>query len=205
MDVRNNLLVTGKYQVQQIEFIADGTATSTIYGNSLQGQTFALTFKSRLNETFTTIPIVFDNSAVGFHDFITDIQLALESLPNGVIDKVVVQGGSASTKWSGFETAAGVGSLGTPSTFVNISFVGDNVQGPQHLLTVKSIVCGDGCTPKLSGLELAPKQQNVTELQLSDFNSYECGRRGKCDYTSGLCSCFAGYTGANCNTITALV
>jgi len=198
MDIRNNMLATGKYQVQQIDFVADGTSASPIYGNSLMGQTFALTFKSRLNETFTTIPIVFDNSAVGFHDFITDIQLALEGLPNGVIDKVVVQGSTA-----GWTTA--IGAQGTQAAYVNISFVGDNVQGPQHLLTVKSIVCGDGCTPKLSGLELMPKQQNVTELQLSDFNSYECGRRGKCDYTSGLCNCFAGYTGANCNTITALV
>jgi len=192
MDIRNNMLAAAKYQTQMLEFVADSMS-----GFTLNGQTFALTFKTKLNETFTTIPIVFDNTAGGFHDFLIDIQLALESLPNNVIDKVEVQGSSlGGVPW---------GSEMTYSTYVNITFVGNNVQGPQHLLTVKSIVCGDGCTPKLTGLELAPKSQNVTEVLYSDFNSYECGRRGKCDYTTGLCSCFSGYTGSNCNTITALV
>jgi len=184
MDVRLNLAAAAKYQTQKLAFVADSFTSTT-----LNGKTFALTFKSKLNETFTTQPIVFDNTLFGFHDFILDIQSALESLPNQVIDKVEVHGSGA----------------GTYSTFVNITFVGDNVQGPQHLLTVKSITCGDGCTPQLTGLELAPKMQNVTEVTLSDFNSFECGRRGKCDYSSGICSCFAGYTGHNCNTITSLV
>lgn len=89
--------------------------------------------------------------------------------------------------------------------YMNITFDGNNVQGPQHPLMVKDILCGDGCTPKLTGLNLLPSTQNVTEIQLSDFNSYECGRRGKCDYTSGQCTCFSGYTGLSCNVITSLV
>ena len=123
-----------------------------------------------------------------FHDFVISVQKALEGLPNRVIDRVEVQGSHSAHVFT-----------------LNISFTGDYVQGPQHLLTVRDYVCGDGCTPKLSGLELRPGLQNVTELQLSDYNSYECGRRGKCDYTSGTCNCFAGYTGISCNDITALV
>jgi len=188
MDQRPDMLVTGKYQVQQIYFEADAQS----YGN-LAEQTFALTFKSKLNETFTTIPIVFKAASLGFHDFVLDIQTALESLPNRVIDKVEVQASKS----------AGNGLLNV--VVVNISFVGDFVQGPQNLLTVESYLCGDGCTPKITGLQLAPKTQNVTEYQISDYNSFECGRRGKCDYSTGICSCFAGYTGVSCNVITSLV
>jgi len=185
MDQRLNMLKSAKYQVQSIYFQADS-------GNalSLSGKTFALTFKSKLNETFTTIPIVFNPTNLGFHDLVLDVQTALEALPNRVIDKVEVHGSK---------------SINTGQVTLNITFTGDNVQGPQNLITVRSYYCGDGCTPKLSGLELQPKSNNVTVIQLSDFNSYECGRRGKCDYSTGLCACFAGYTGVACNVITSLV
>jgi hypothetical protein len=184
MDQRQNMVATAKYQVQKITFVPDSA-------DDISGKTFALTFTSRLNETFTTIPIVYNTNAADFHEFVLDVQRALEGLPNRVIDKVEVHGQQAA------------GAQGT--TTLNITFVGDNVQGPQHLITVRDILCGDGCSPKLSGLQLHPGTNNVTELQLSDFNSFECGRRGKCDYTTGLCTCFAGYTGLSCNVITSLV
>jgi len=187
------MVAASKYQVQQIHFVPDSDVINPASGYSstggLDGNTFALTFKSRLNETFTTTPIKFDSSPAGFHDFMLDIQAALEALPNNVIDQVEVHG-SVTTTWG---------------VDLNITFVGQYVQGPQHLITVRSIVCGDGCTPQLTGLQLHPSSNNITEVQLSDFNSFECGRRGKCDYTSGMCTCFAGYTGVACGTITSLV
>jgi len=148
-----------------------------------------LTFKSRLNETYTTIPIVFDDSDL--HDFVRDIQLALLNLPNRVIDGVTVTAGN---------TFDGM-------VRVNVTFTGNAVQGPQHLLIVEDYECGAGCTPRLDGLDVQTRlmaQSNVSEARLADYNSFECGRRGKCDYATGLCQCFTGYTGDNCNTLTTL-
>lgn len=183
MDQREDTSVAGKYQVQSLIFTPDAQT------NIVAEYTFALTFTSQLNETFTTIPIVYYTDASDFHKFILNIQKALEGLPNRVIDKVEVHGTN----------------VGLLQTTVNITFVGNNVQGPQHLITVRDIVCGDGCSPKLTGLRLEPGTNNVTQIQASDYNSFECGRRGKCDYATGLCQCFAGYTGLSCNVITSLV
>lgn len=38
----------------------------------------------------------------------------------------------------------------------------------------------------------------------SDAEVHECSKRGICDYSTGICSCFSGYTGLDCNTINAL-
>jgi hypothetical protein len=206
MDQRDNMLATQKYQTQNIWFQTNQPSARM----GLQEQTFALTFKSRLNESFTTIPIAMMTKSSEFPTFLTNVAKALESLPNRVIDNVMVQGATdristdnSAYKGSGDGDFQGTGS--GDSVYLNITFVGELVQGPQHLLTVRSYLCGDGCTPKLTGLELLPDSQNITEIQLADFNSYECGRRGKCDYTTGQCTCFSGYTGVSCNTITSLV
>jgi len=185
LDVRDDLLISLKYQVQELKFAASREI------ESLDSKTFALTFKSKLNETFTTIPIVFDE--MDLHDLTRDIQLALLNLPNRVVDGVTV-----------------IASKDYANDFVvaNITFTGPSVQGAQHLLTVEDYECGAGCTPKLDGLDVQTRygqaMSNVTEVRLADYNSYECGRRGKCDYSTGLCQCFTGYTGDNCNTLTTL-
>jgi len=195
---RNDMTSAQTYNIQQILFSVNSAVVTAQNGN-----TFALTFKSRLNETYTTTPIVLTmvaGSAVSTHttyvEMARDIKAALEALPNGVIDLVQVT----------------VSSVAAAMT-IRVTFTGNNVQGVQQLLTMRNYKCGDGCTPKLTGIELVPglndMQAVVTTVNsvsiLADYNSYECGRRGKCDYATGLCSCFSGYTGAACNTITALV
>jgi len=213
MDHRNDLTRPSRYQIQSIELFAnspvsDYTTATTAWGTTgtaaskgasslidtsltaaSSPRTFALTFKSKLNETFTTQPIVMVAQHTHFHEFILSVKNALQALPNKVIDKVDVAGDTN----------------GIDLVHLNITFSGDNVQGPQYLLAVQSASCGAGCTPLVSGLELRNQWETILEVQNSDFNSFECGRRGKCDYTSGLCQCFEGYTGIACNTITALV
>lgn len=189
LDIRDDLLVSLKYQTQSLYFPASAPVTSSS-STLLTSKTFALTFKSRLNETFTTIPIVFDDTDLS--DLARDVQLALLNLPNRVID-------GASVTAYGHEGFI----------HINVTFTGNAVQGPQHLLVVEDYECGAGCTPRLDGLDIQTRYgynrvANITEASLADYNSYECGRRGKCDYTTGLCQCFTGYTGDNCNTLTTL-
>lgn len=225
LDVRDNLLADAHYHKQRITFyspanVGDNRPAGTVSVNN--GRTFALTFKSKINETFTTLPIVMDQDsaggAAGTSDLEHDIQLALVSLPNRVIDNVKVAC-----------TATAAAAMGATTTILDdkihcdITFNGNAVQGRQNLLTVESYECHHGCTPKLSGLFLETivsntypvlqvqanpannKFSGIYESDYSDYNSFECGRRGKCDYSTGLCSCFLGYTGDNCNTLTTLV
>jgi len=208
MDIRDDTDAVGKYQVQSITLYPFGGTDQSVPSNDLVDKSFALTFKSKLNETFTTIPIQIPNATDAsaatttndasynyglIKNLILDVQWALEGLPNNVIDKVEVHGQ--------YVTGVSVDAI-----LLNVTFVGENVQGPQHPLVVRAFQCLDGCTPYITGVDLAMKSQNVTtDVQFSDYNSYECGRRGKCDYSTGICTCFAGYTGLSCSTITALV
>jgi len=244
MDQRDDLTAAQKIHTQHIQFVSDhrqsiiydGTteaivtdatsgASSVMSGlGNLYLKTFALSFTSKLNETFTTIPIVMpstDSWAV-MHTFFGHVESALESLPNGVIDDVHVKGefrvtssaytvGETTENWvgksesDGTTSALDAGVRDTQALYINVTFVGPNVQGHQNPLTVKHIFCNDGCTPKLTGVDLVHDTMKTTEIVLADYNSYECGRRGKCDYKSGICSCFNGYSGLACGTITSLV
>ena len=195
MDVRNDLDKAQKYQVQQFTLIQDHSLSGAL---NMDGLSFALTFTSKIGQQFTTVPITIYTAAGededfkrNFDEFLESIETALEELPNDVIDDVKVQG-----------SHNGNGNIIT----INVTFVGNTVQGNQHLLGVVAYKCLDGCTPKITGLPLQPGlNETIKELVSADYTSYECGRRGKCDYTSGLCNCYAGYTGVSCGTITALV
>lgn len=290
MAVRTDLNLAAMNQKQSIFFVNDLQKDASD-STTMNGKSFALTFKSKLNETFTTRPLVVDtSSAADFADFLLNIQFELMLLPAKVIDKVKVTGSlissttstsvatgapvyflkdgitpmtvtavsgptdpcstagtcnvwppafssGAATNVVGLNTDASIQTVadacvtdivtgvvtcatclgsacatGVKVTavssfgfYLDIEFTGDNVQGPQNLMSVKAYSCGDGCTPQLTGLSLRPESMVVLETQKSDLNSYECGRRGKCDYTTGMCTCFSGYTGASCNIITALV
>jgi len=223
LDNREYVLVSARHQTQEIIFAAADSLTdagfplpSTMDGDSPKAAlTFALTFKSRLNETFTTTPIVM--APLNLQKLSNDVKLALLKLPNGVIDGVTVSSATL-----------------TSSVVIYVTFTGASVEGPQHLIQVENQKCtAAGCTPMITGIPVQTIVQqssaqvpgttvvtpppatalpwnaggpgNVTQHVQADYHSYECGRRGKCDYTTGLCACFTGYTGENCNILTTLV
>ena len=151
LNVKDDLLLSTKYQVQEILLIGSGDFPNHLaslfndptFGslpthgdmynlnrNNLNGQSFALTFKSKLNETFTTIPIIYNPTDIS--DFVHDVQLALLKLPNNVIDGVLVQASKVSN------STAGLG----PTSFafneaikLNISFTGNFL----HLYSINCV------------------------------------------------------------------
>lgn len=217
LDTRLNTADTFKYQKQNITLFSAGTSgngsdssVSDFYNGS-----FALTFISKLNESYTTLPIVvesYEYTSLLEWEMAAKIASALKGLPNRVIDDVNVN-----VTVGKEERHIGVGF--TSSTYdqafisIEVEFSGEAVMGPQNLLVVEADECGEGCTPKLDGLSLlsysgsdsGDRLSFVSEKQAADYNSYECGRRGKCDYDTGLCECFEGHVGEACTETTELV
>merc|ERR1711998_319754 len=143
------------------------------------------------------------------------IEAALLALPNNVVDGVYVDSTGPTLDAGEYQDGGNQGYTAndeiTTGMFDNaflVYFTGASVQGPQNLLMVDVAECADGCTPQLLGLDVksyGPALSAVTEFKSADYNNYECGRRGKCDYDSGLCDCFEGYTGYKCQVQTALI
>lgn len=155
-------------------------------------KSFAVQFTSKLNETFITQPIMWASPDSTLASY---IESALEKLPNKVVDDVTVTVDS---------------SVDANGVVIDVTFVGAAVQGKQHKLEILQDKCSEGCTPLLTGLTnirtFSATTLSYVEISTTgSHNSFECGRRGKCDYTSGLCKCFEGYTGETCSILTALV
>ena len=110
------------------------------------GRSFALTFTSQLNQSYTTKPIVVtkmtgSTQAAAETATTTAVQSALHELPNYVVDGCTVT--------CTYEYAVGVDAL-YPSVKCEVKFDGGSVAGPQYLLEVEADKCDSGCTPQLS-------------------------------------------------------
>lgn len=152
-------------------------------------QTFALQYTSQLNETFVTQPIAWNSNELTFADHIAG---ALTKLPNKLIDEVAVV----------------VDLTNTPAT-ITIEFTGDSVQGPQHKIEVLAEKCGKGCNPLIDGLANlrswhATDLSTVAVTTTGSHLSFECGNRGKCEYSTGVCKCYTGFAGPSCNVFNAI-
>merc|ERR1719183_210764 len=130
LDVKENLLVTERAQTQYITLIQE---EDEFDGDTRQ--TFALTFKSRLNETFTTYPISTKGTA-NEAELRDDVHLALLTLPNKVIDKCEVKVyNKVVVEPTGQADLSAIGPTYHPTmkrqTDIEVVFSGDAVQGPQ--------------------------------------------------------------------------
>ena len=148
--------------------------------SNFNGQTFALQFTTKLNQTYTTQPISWNTNDLMFAD---EIKSALVRLPNKAIDDVSV----VVDQTSG---AAGVS--------IEVEFSGDFVQGPQNKLEVLAEKCDKGCNPLITGLGNL-RSWHVTDLSTvkittsGSHESFECGNRGKCNHVTGICECYSGF------------
>merc|ERR1711998_634502 len=125
-------------QVQNISF---SFSTAEDMEEQNMNATFSLTFKSTINETYTTIPIKL--YTVNPQMTCTEMEAALLGLPNYVIDGVSVN-----------STMTGLNSASYDVSFL-VYFTGTSVAGPQNLLMVDTAECLDGCTPQLTGVDVA--------------------------------------------------
>jgi len=170
--------------------------TITLYDTDLDNsnfasKSFALRFTSKLNETYVTKPIAWSTDDATLQAY---IEASLVGLPNKVIDDVSVSVDS---------------SIDVNGVVIDVAFTGMATQGKQHKLEVLADKCEEGCSPRLSGLTnlRAHSSTTLSTTEIStvgSHQSYECGRRGKCNRADGLCECFAGFTGEACGIITSL-
>lgn len=127
-----------KFHVQELTFIVDdllkGDSSSRRNCDPVYTavKTFALTFKSRTHESFTTVPIVMD--PLNLSKLSNDIMTALLRLPNSVIDGVQVYS-NQSTQPIGEITPSGRAYHSIVNSY--ITFTGPSVQGPQYTLTTQ--------------------------------------------------------------------
>lgn len=209
MDERLNMEDAWQPQVQNITLYAAGASgngtSSTI--NEFFDRSFAFTFVSTMNETFSTRPIWVDEYSANFGNLTSDIELALKGLPNRVVDNVDV---NVTFGYENRATWAGASEDYVAFFNIQVAFTGMSVQGDQNMLIANIAKCEDGCNPKVTGFNVMSATNNgdlsyVRQLHAADFNNFECGRRGKCNYDTGMCECFTGFTGDACNLQTALL
>jgi len=169
---------------------------------------FTLTFEDQLGGSYSTRPIILSPGA-GVNNAYA-IQSALEALPNFAIPTVEVDMGTFSSSVTTFLPTSATGS-GTYSFYV--SFVDDATTNKQALLTVNSGRasgdCDSGAQPKFSNVVSSSSVERITN-QFDNANNEmkeasECGGRGTCDRSTGLCTCFDGYFGESCSDITTYI
>lgn len=125
------------------------------------------------------------------------LQDALRGLPGGLYQRVEVYPAADASLVPGSDISR---------TF-RVTFVG--VAGSQEQLMVDAI-SGPGSLwynpdhPLYDSGSPVAASRSVVTLARGNFEELECSGRGLCDSSSGLCTCFAGFTGAFTSCIIAL-
>merc|ERR1719352_854773 len=195
MDERQNLVTALKYQTQTVTLIGagalgDGVATgcggdftdaaTDACFSDLVAKSFALTFTSKLNQSYTTKPIIVAgitaNTDVAGAEMATAtaVQSALHELPNYVVDDCSVT--------CTYAYLPGISKL-YPSVACSVEFTGGSVAGPQYLLEVEADKCDSGCTPQLSS-PVQLKSAQFATTGAADFKT-AIEDTAAADYTAG--------------------
>ncbi len=184
-------------------------------GTDANGE-FALTFRSTLNEEFTTYTLNAYNLTAD------DVENALNSLPNKVIEdaQVTLYRNLSDYNTTSYGNALREKNKGTfPFTaesnytwydtdlVILVTYKGAMTTGDQYALECRTAYCGAGCQPKIEH-PLDFKQHSECKVMNNVVEAigvnWECSGRGLCSAT-GVCECFEGYTDEYCSTKTAIV
>jgi hypothetical protein len=174
---------------------------------------FALTFRSTLNEEYTTVTMDVYNLTEAV------VEDAINSLPNKVIEEAEVtlyrnlskynttQYTNKHTDTYPYDEKSNYTWYDT-DLVIKISFAGAMTSGNQYALECKTAYCNAGCQPKIEhplDFKLHSECYVVNDFEPAFAVNIECSGRGACDYSSGICDCFEGYTDEYCSTQTALI
>jgi len=187
---------------------------------------FALTFRSTLNEEFTTVAL---NVYTVTEAIVED---ALNSLPNKVIEEASVTLYRNLSKYNQtvqalYETRHKFKSWRKetyPYTMedevanfnyswydtdlvILVTYAGAMTTGDQFALECKTAYCGAGCQPELSApldFKIGSKCLVVNDYEPAIATNWECSGRGECG-DDGVCQCYQGYTDEYCSTRTAII
>jgi hypothetical protein len=175
-------------QVQHVCFNLDSADDAT--------KTIALVYSDLYGNKYST-------SALAMNAHHSEVQSALRSLPDHALGSVTVSSTSLTATNCPFINPSGRTAEDTTFGWA-VTFTG--LSGNQPLLDVLADACGAGCQPRRDGIAAANLNgaYSVSQTEAADGNAYECGRRGKCDYSTGICECFTGFTDEDCSTQSAL-
>jgi hypothetical protein len=192
--------ITEVHEVQKVKVGASGTVTNTF---------FTLSYVDSYGHEWTTRPIRTAASSATGNAMTTaaEVRSALMSIPNHAIDSIEVTVSEAVVESNYWE--------------YSITFNSAATQGNQNRLTCNFAGCDtDGCQPRFTGFSsVADAKCVVTGYTNTHIASgavvaantdgtgenAECSNRGICDYSTGICGCFDGYTGEACSIQTILV
>jgi hypothetical protein len=184
-DVLTTCLADESSDIQQIEIFLDGGISSA----SEKSKWFTLTYIDGFNGVYATSPIPVMDNVLGTAAM---TQIALESLPNVALPSVQVSGSETSDTQTLAITFSDATNSGMQNDLAcNIRNVDEVCESGQQPFIDTDINAGDMTCTNLGHAE--------TDVSMYEEN-IECGNRGICDKSTGMCECFEGHTGAACET-----
>jgi len=199
-----------------------GYKTKTGNGTYDNGE-FALTFRSTLNEEYTTVTMDVYNLTEAI------VETAINNLPNKVIEEASVVlfrnlSKYNSTVYNAHQNSGAVGyKIHNDKPFpydpafnytwydtdlvVLVTFDGAMTSGDQYAMECKTAYCGAGCQPKLEhplDYKVGSECYVVNNYEPAIAVNWECSGRGECG-EDGVCECYEGYTDEFCSTRTAII